>query len=99
MTKIEDKDEKPNPQVSRRETLGLGSAALAAVLAAARTKNASAAPQDSNALAHRSAPNETDPGPQNIPLAQREPRFRMAAPNGPWLREAVQIFFPVAQAY
>jgi hypothetical protein len=71
MTQIQDPDDKSTPQVSRREAFGLGSAALAAVLAAASSRNASAAPQDSNALANHNAPNETDPGPQNTPLSER----------------------------
>jgi oxalate decarboxylase len=72
MTEIEDKDEKSTPQVSRREAFGLGSAALAA-LAAASSRNASAAPQNSSALAKHDAPNETDPGAQNTPLAKENP--------------------------
>jgi oxalate decarboxylase len=73
MTQIQDADDKSTPQVSRREALGLGSAALAATLAAGSSRNASAAPQDSNALASHNAPNETDPGPQNTPLAKENP--------------------------
>ncbi len=64
-----------NPQtpVSRREAIGWGSAALAAALAAAGSKNASAAPQDANVPANHNAPNESDPGAQNIPLATQNP--------------------------
>jgi oxalate decarboxylase len=59
-----------DPQVSRREAFGLGSAALAAALAAAASKQASA-----QALkpANHNAPNETDPGQQNIALAGENP--------------------------
>jgi oxalate decarboxylase len=59
--------------LSRRETLGLGSTALAAALTIGVTKNSSGTPQDSHANTTHSAPNETDPGPQNIPVATQNP--------------------------
>src|SRR5580704_9872611 len=59
-------------QVNRREALGFGSAALAAALALASSKQVSAAPQ-SQLAANHNAPNEIDPGPQNQPLAAENP--------------------------
>src|SRR5712672_430409 len=60
-----------NTQVSRREVFGLGSAALAAAtLAVTGGKDADA--QTQRVLSHN-ARNETDPGPQNLPLAVENP--------------------------
>jgi oxalate decarboxylase len=58
--------------VSRREAFGFGSAALAAALVVARPREAAAAPQTLKAASHN-APNESDPGPQNGPLAVENP--------------------------
>lgn len=55
-------ERKEEYEVSRREVFGLGSSALAAALALSGSKQASAAPWDSNAAANHNAPNETDPG-------------------------------------
>ncbi len=67
MPDIESHDSK----VSRREAFGISSAALAAAtLAVAGAKNAQA--QNQKAASHN-APNETDPGPQNLPLAAENP--------------------------
>ena len=73
MAQTENREENTNSPVSRREAFGLGSAAIAAALAVAGSKNASGAPQDSSVAANHNAPNETDPGPQNIPLANENP--------------------------
>ncbi len=57
--------------VSRREVFGISSAALAAAGLAAtnpRSVGAQQAPSD-----RHNAPNETDPGPRNLPLAQENP--------------------------
>jgi oxalate decarboxylase len=69
---IENHEDKQDTQVSRREAFGLGSAALAAALAVAGTKEALAAPQTLKPSNHN-APNETDPGPQNAALASENP--------------------------
>ena len=58
--------------VSRRSVFGLGSAALAAATWAAAAKEADAAPQPQKPVTHN-APNESDPGPQNRPLAAENP--------------------------
>src|SRR5271168_4283719 len=58
-------------KVSRRSVFGLGSAALAATWAAA-AKEADAAPQQQRPVTHN-APNESDPGKQNKPLAAENP--------------------------
>src|SRR6202167_1803845 len=73
-------DEKTNTDLSRREAFGLGSAALAAALAVAGSKEAVAAPQALKSAAHN-APNETDPGPQNLPLAAENPDSEWAPPT------------------
>src|SRR6202453_57149 len=84
MAEIENHDEHPDPQVStqvsRRQAFGLGSAALAAALAVAGSKEAVAAPQALKSAAHN-APNETDPGPQNLPLAAENPDSEWAPPT------------------
>ena len=67
MAEIKNSDTK----VSRRVVFGLGSAALAAAtLAVTEGKDADA--QTKQAVSHN-APNETDPGPQNFPLAAQNP--------------------------
>src|SRR3984893_16599106 len=67
MVDIDDSDTK----VSRREVFGLGSTALAAAtLAVTGGKDADAQTQR---LPSHNAPNETDPGPQNLPLAVENP--------------------------
>ena len=85
MADIENRDEKETSQVSRRQAFGLGSA-LAAALAVAGSRDASAAPQtmraaNHNAPANHSAPNEVDPGPQNLPLAAENPDSEWAPPT------------------
>ena len=61
-------------KVSRREVFGLSSAALAAAatLTVAGSRQANAAPQAPQAAAH-TAPNETNPGAKNLPLAAENP--------------------------
>src|ERR1700690_745737 len=62
---------KNETKASRREVFGLGSAALAAATLAMMGRgdaNAQAPP-----LASHNAPNESDPGPQNLPLAAENP--------------------------
>jgi len=59
-------------KVSRRSVFGLGSAALAAATWAAAAKEAEATPQPQRPVTHN-APNESDPGPQNRPLAAENP--------------------------
>ena len=61
-------------KVSRREVFGLGSAVLAAAatLTIAGPRAGDAAPQAQRPTKHN-APNETDPGPQNLPLAAENP--------------------------
>ena len=65
--------ENHDTKVSRRDALGLSSAALtaAAALTLAGARDAHAAPQAQKA-AHN-APNEIDPGAQNLPLASENP--------------------------
>ncbi len=60
-------------QVSRREAFGLGSAALAAALAVGGASQASAA--------NHNAPNEADPGAQNVALAAENPDSEWAPPT------------------
>src|ERR1700677_892340 len=64
--------ENNDTKISRREAFGLSSAALtaAAALSLAGTQKASAQTQ---AAAKHNAPNEVDPGPQNLPLAAENP--------------------------
>src|ERR1700690_1617277 len=59
-------------KVSSRKVFGLGSAALSAATWAAAAKEADAAPQPQRPVTHN-APNESDPGPQNKPLAAENP--------------------------
>jgi oxalate decarboxylase len=63
--------ENHDTKVSRREVFGLSSAALVAVttLAVAGARDANA----QQAGAAHNAPNEIDPGPQNLPLAAENP--------------------------
>jgi oxalate decarboxylase len=72
MSDVENHQDNREAQVSRRDALGLGSAALAAALAVAGTKEALAGPQALKPSNHN-APNETDPGPQNAALASENP--------------------------
>ncbi|MBV9768556.1 MAG: cupin domain-containing protein [Bryobacterales bacterium] len=61
-------------KVSRRDVFGISSAALAAAatLTVAGAKNAAAAPQTQKPDTH-TAPNETDPIPENEPLSAQNP--------------------------
>ena len=59
-------------RVSRRSVFGLGSAALAAATFAVAAKGGDADPPPQKPVTHK-APNETDPGPQNRPLAAENP--------------------------
>jgi len=59
-------------RVSRRKVFELGSVALAAATWAAAAKEAAATPQPQRPVTHN-APNESDPGPQNRPLAAENP--------------------------
>jgi oxalate decarboxylase len=66
-----------NDRVSRREVFGLGSAALAAAaLTIAGERSA-----DAQRPASHTAPNETDPGPQNLPLAAENPDSEWSPPT------------------
>src|SRR5271168_4642819 len=58
-----------NAKVSRRDVFGLGSAALAAATLAVAGEGSANAQRP----ASHTAPNETDPGPQNLPLAAENP--------------------------
>jgi len=58
--------DKSGTNASRRELFGLGFAALAAATLAVTGKGADGHAQR---LASHNAPNEADPGPQNLPLA------------------------------
>src|ERR1700730_1638286 len=63
--------DKSDTKASRREVFGLGSAALAAAtLAIIRREDGHAQPPG---LESHNAPNQTDPGPQNLPLAAENP--------------------------
>jgi oxalate decarboxylase len=68
MAEIDNNDE---TTVSRRKVFGLSSAALAAATLAIAGANAADA-QTQRVTSHN-APNETDPGPQNLPLAAENP--------------------------
>jgi oxalate decarboxylase len=74
--------ESNDAKVSRREAFGLSSAALAAAaaLTMAGAGDAQAAPQ-AQKLASHNAPNEVDPGPQNLPLAAENPDSEWAPPT------------------
>jgi oxalate decarboxylase len=80
MAEIHDRDEHSDDQVSRRKALGLGSTALAAALAVAGSKEAASAPQTVKPASHN-APNEIDPGPQNLPLAAENPDSEWSPPT------------------
>ncbi len=71
---------KEDSTVSRREILGLAPAAFAAATWAAAAKNAVAAPQSQRPVTHN-APNESDPGPQNRPLAAENPDSEWSPPT------------------
>jgi oxalate decarboxylase len=73
MDEIDNQNASRQSAVSRREALGLGSTAFAMAITAAAASKAAAAPQDSSAAARHNAPNETDPGPQNMPVATENP--------------------------
>jgi hypothetical protein len=62
--------DKNGTKASRREVFGLGSAALAATLAIIGREDLAA---QSQRFPSHNAPNETDPGPQNLPLAAENP--------------------------
>ena len=71
-------DDRPNETgVSRRDIFELGSKALgsAGFVAAALTVVAQreAAAQQTQQVENHNAPNETDPGPRNLPLAKENP--------------------------
>jgi oxalate decarboxylase len=73
MSDIENDEKK----ISRRDVFGLGSAALAAAtitMAGVRTANA-------QQTAKHTAPNESDPGPQNRPLAAENPDSEWSPPT------------------
>jgi oxalate decarboxylase len=75
MSDIDNNDTK----VSRRQVFGLSSAAItAATLAVAGGK---AADGQTRLVAHHTAPNETDPGPQNLPLAAENPDSEWSPPT------------------
>jgi oxalate decarboxylase len=61
-----------DPKISRRDIFGLSSTVLATTLAVAGTAQSMAAPQTPRAANHN-APNEVDPGAQNVPLAAQNP--------------------------
>jgi oxalate decarboxylase len=66
-------------KVSRRQVFGLSSAAIAAAtLAVAGGK---AADGQTRLVASHTAPNETDPGPQNLPLAAENPDSEWSPPT------------------
>src|SRR5579871_473150 len=58
-------------KVSRREVFGISSSAIAA--AALVVGGGMEAHAQTKRLASHNAPNETDPGPQNLPLAAENP--------------------------
>jgi oxalate decarboxylase len=72
MADIENDDAK----LSRRDVFGLGSAALAATITMAGVRTANA-----QQTAKHTAPNETDPGPQNRPLAAENPDSEWSPPT------------------
>jgi len=76
MAKLENHDDNPDTQVSRREVFGLGSAALAAATLTMAGERAARAQSASH-----TAPNETDPGPQNLPLAAENPDSEWSPPT------------------
>jgi oxalate decarboxylase len=78
MSDNENRNERQDAQVSRREAFGIGSAALAAALALSGSKEAAA---QSQLAANHNAPNEVDPGPQNVPLSAENPDSEWAPPT------------------
>jgi oxalate decarboxylase len=76
MAKLENHDDNPDTQVSRREVFGLGSAALAAATLTMVGERAARAQS-----ATHTASNETDPGPQNLPLAAENPDSEWSPPT------------------
>lgn len=72
--------ESADSKVSRRKVFGLGSAALAAATWAAAVKETDAAPQPQRPVTHN-APNESDPGAQNRPLAAENPDSEWSPPT------------------
>ncbi len=68
MADTEDRDTK----VSRRGIFEIGSAALAAATVTVAAGRAGASPQNQQP-AKQEPPNETDPGPRNLPLAKENP--------------------------
>src|SRR5271154_4584268 len=69
--------ENDDTKVSRREVFGLGSAALAAAtLTIAGERSAEA-----QRPASHTTPNESDPGPQNLPLAAENPDSEWSPPT------------------
>ena len=69
--------EKDEKKISRREIFGLGSAAVAAAtLTLVGEKTAEAQQQASH-----TAPNESNPGPQNRPLAAENPDSEWSPPT------------------
>src|SRR6202167_3119991 len=72
MADIENDDAK----LSRRDVFGLGSAALAATIAMTGVRTANA-----QQTAKHTAPNESDPGPQNRPLAAENPDSEWSPPT------------------
>jgi oxalate decarboxylase len=66
-----------NAKVSRRDVFGLGSAALAAATLAVAGEGSANAQRP----ASHTAPNETDPGPQNLPLAAENPDSEWSPPT------------------
>jgi oxalate decarboxylase len=76
MAKLENHDDNPDTQVSRREVFELGSAALAAATLTMVGERAARAQS-----ATHTASNETDPGPQNLPLAAENPDSEWSPPT------------------
>ena len=69
-----------DPKVSRREVFGISSAAIAAA-AALSARQAAAAPQQAQRMTQQLPPNESDPGPQNLPLAAENRDSEFAPPT------------------
>ena len=69
MANIEDQDTK----LSRRAIFELGSAALAAATVAVAAPAVAGASPQNQSPEHHEAPNETDPGSRNLPLAKENP--------------------------
>src|SRR5580693_2619405 len=69
--------ENDKTKVSRRDIFGLGSAAVAAATLTLVGERVAEAQQ----LARHTAPNESDPGPQNVPLALENPNSEWSPPT------------------